>query len=172
MREIIRAYTVSIADVATGKELSLEIEDMAPPLIQDIKDPFHGGGMPGPVNVPLGGQLTEARFKLASWNRNILKQIGKAPGERVRTTMRGAAVSEVDASTTPVMIVLDGRVSEADPDRWTRGQRSGIDYMVDAIVYYKHVVGNELVHEIDFLNFRQIVNGSDQLADVRAALAF
>lgn len=180
MREIIRAFTVSIATVngggavaeTTGKALSLEIEEMALPLIRDVKDAFHGGGMPGPVNVPLGIQLSEARFKLTSVNRHVIGLTGKAPGQRDRVTMRGAAVSEVDGSTTPLMCVLDGRVSEPEPDRWQRGQRSGVDYLVDSIVYYKLVIGQQLTHEIDFLNFRQVVNGIDQLADVRGALAF
>lgn len=172
MRDMIRAFTGSIAGHTTGRQMHIEIEEITPPLINDVTDEFTGGGMPGQVAVPLGIQLTDARLKLTTWNATVLRRVAQGVGLRDTFTFRGAAKSEVDGTTKPVIIVMEGRLGEANPDTWTRGERSGIEFTISTIVYYKLVINDEEIYEIDFLNGIQKRGGVDELADTRSALGF
>lgn len=161
MRDILRAFTGSIATVVSAKTMAIEIEEIQPPLVGDITDDFHGGGMPGPVAIPLGVQLTDASFKTTSWNADIIRRAGLAEGQRDVITFRGAAVNETDGQAKPIVMTIDGRLSEADVDAWSRGSRSGVGWTISTITFYKLSINDKIIHEIDFLNMRRYVNGVD-----------
>ena len=172
MRNIIRQFSGSIANVNTSKQLAIEIEEIMPPLPQDITEDFHGGGMPGPVAIPLGIQLSDASMKLVGWNVDMLKQVGLAPGKTSIFSLRGAAKSEVDEATHSILMGIEGRVTEPSPDAWTRGSLSGITYGISSIRYYKLVWDNETIHEISMTTGAQIVDGENQLREFNDALGF
>ncbi|MEL6785343.1 MAG: phage major tail tube protein, partial [Pseudomonadota bacterium] len=51
---------------------------------------------------------------------------------------------------------------------WSAGSKSGVEYPITSISYYKLVVDGEVVHEIDMVNLIQIVDGEDQMKEHRA----
>ncbi|XWN29771.1 MAG: phage major tail tube protein [Devosia sp.] len=150
--------------------MALEIETITPPMIGDLTDDFHAGGAPASVAIPLGTTLSDASFKIASWNPDVIRRAGLAEGVRDTITFRGAAKSETDGQAQPIELVLEGRLSEAEADTWERGSRSGLTYNVRTIVFYKLKIGDKLIHELDIFGNKKIVDGVDQLADINRAL--
>ncbi|MCF3934998.1 phage major tail tube protein [Acuticoccus sp. M5D2P5] len=152
--------------------MAIEIQSITPPMIGDLTDDFHGGGMPAAVSVPLGTTLSDASFSLATWNRNVIRRVGIPIGQTDTITFRGAAVSDVTGDTKTIEIVLTGRLSEPDAAQWERGSISGVGYTVGSIIYYKLMHGDELIHEVDILNMKKIVDGVDVNAPINSALGF
>ncbi|TDA49182.1 phage major tail tube protein, partial [Burkholderia pyrrocinia] len=59
--------------------------------------------------------------------------------------------------------------SEYDPGSWKPGSTSELKYTAE-LTYYKAEIDGSVICEIDVLNMIRIIDGVDQLADVRKAL--
>ena len=84
-------------------------------------------------------------------------------------TLRGALQSE-DGTVRAAVIHLRGRIKEIDYGTWKTGEKVPMKAMV-SVWYYKLEHGGETIHEIDVDNMTRIINGVDQLAELRTALA-
>ncbi|MHA1524241.1 MAG: phage major tail tube protein [Alphaproteobacteria bacterium] len=163
MKHILRGFNAFVEGVSTH----LEIEELTPPLPTDNMEDFVVGGQA--VGIPIGHEALEASFKLTSWNTDVMKRMGLAPGVTSRVTFRGQTVSEVDGATQEIVIIIVGRINP-NPDSWNAQGKSGIEYSIGSIAYFKHSVDNVVVHEVDVVNMIRIVDGVDQWTDRRSAL--
>ena len=89
-------------------------------------------------------------------------------GEHVPFTLRGALRSE-DATVKAVVCQIRGRIKEIDFGTWKPGEKAPMKAAV-AVRYYKLELDGAVLHEVDVENMIRIVNGVDQLAEIRTAL--
>lgn len=151
-----------------GRGYAGNVEELSPPKLTMKTDEFRNGGMDGPVEVEMGMDKLEASFSLTKYDAEVLKLFGLAPGNIKPITFRGSLAGE-DGVEKPVVINMTGMLKEMDPGSWKPGEKASLKGSL-ALRYYKHTIGNEVVHEIDVPNMIRIVNGVDQLAVTRKNL--
>jgi hypothetical protein len=69
----------------------------------------------------------------------------------------------------PILINMTGRIYTLDPGEWKAGDRSMLTHRV-ALAYYKETIDGNVVHEIDVVNMKRIINGVDQMESIRTAI--
>lgn len=150
-----------------GSSLHLEIDELTPPAIKDKLEELRVAGIG--LDAPLGFEKLEAGAKLFTRNPDIMAKMGLAPGRRIRSTFRGHTVSELDGTSQAEIITMEHRIS-GTPDAWKNGDKSGLDYSLNSIMFYQHTVNDRLLHKIDPQNYVFLVDGVDQWAEARAGL--
>ncbi|MEM9734180.1 MAG: phage major tail tube protein [Pseudomonadota bacterium] len=163
MREIIRFFSAW----AEGESYHLDIEEAQVPGLEDATEDYRGGGMLADFDVVHGLVKLEASMIMTSFAKSLLKKAGLAAGKINTVTMRGSMSSEFEEGSKSVVATVRGRIN-AKPKPWSAGSKSGVEYPITSISYYKLVVDGELVHEIDMVNLIQIVDGEDQMKEHRA----
>jgi len=151
-----------------GRGYAGNCEEVTLPKLTIKTDEFRGGGMDAPLKIELGMEALECSFSLTSYDANIPKLVGLAPGNSKPLTFRGSVVSE-DGTEVPVIINVTGNITELDYGSWKPGDKATIKGTV-ALSYYKHTINGEVIHEIDVPNMIRTVNGTDQLKQTRANL--
>ncbi|MEO6680257.1 MAG: phage major tail tube protein, partial [Pseudomonas sp.] len=96
------------------------------------------------------------------------KYFGLADGTAFNATFRGAFKGQKGA-VTAVVATLRGRLKEVDLGDWKAGDPAEIKHAI-AVVYYKLEIDGRLMYEIDMVAGVQVIDGKDQLAEVRSAL--
>ncbi|CAM5399340.1 hypothetical protein AFEL58S_02010 [Afipia felis] len=150
-----------------GSSLHLELDELTPPAITDKVEELRVAGMG--VDVAMGLEKLEASTKLFTRNPDVMAKMGLAPGKRIRSTFRGHTVSELDGSSQAEIITMEHRVS-GKSDAWKGGDKSGIEYTLNSIMFYQHTINDRLLHKIDPQNFTCIVDGVDVWKEAREAL--
>jgi len=141
-------------------------EEVQLPALNIIEEDFRAGGMDSPIGLDMGIEKLETSFKIAGFASVVLKQFGLAEGQETQLTARGSLES-LDGTKTPVVVQMRGKIKTAEPDAWQGGQKSGWSFTV-SLRYYKFDQNGETIHEIDVLNMKRVINGTDQLAQHRA----
>ena len=126
------------------------------------------GGMDAPAEVDMGMEKLECSFETSAVDAGLLRSWGLGPGNLVPLSFRGALEGE-DGTVTPVVATVRGVVKEIDWGTWKPGEKSPLKCAV-AVRYYKLDHGGATLHEIDVDNMVRIVDGTDRLAEQRAAL--
>jgi P2 family phage contractile tail tube protein len=70
---------------------------------------------------------------------------------------------------TAVVATLRGRLKEVDLGDWKAGDAAEIKHAV-SVTYYKLEIDGRLMYEIDMVAGIQVIDGKDQLLEVRQAL--
>lgn len=151
-----------------GRGHAGKVDELNPPKLTLKTEEHRAGGMDAPVELDMGMEKLETDFTLSSFDKEVLKQFGLAPGSQIPLTIRGALESE-DGTVTPVIINLRGKIKELDFGSWKPGDKAQLKAVV-ALRYYKLTHGQDVVHEIDAEGMIRTVNGVDQLAGQRTAL--
>lgn len=151
-----------------GRGHAGSIEELTPPKLTLKTEEFRAGGMDASVEVDMGMEKLEASFSLASYDSGVLKLFGLVQGGHVPLTIKGGLES-VNGWIKPVVIQLRGKIKEIDEGNWKPGDKASLKVSM-AVVYYKRTVNGEDIHEIDVEGFKRVIDGVDQLAEMRAAL--
>lgn len=151
-----------------GRGYAGDVGELTPPKIAIKTDEHRAGGMDAPVDVDMGMEKLDGGFSLTKYCPEALKLVGLADGQTVPLVFRGAAQSD-DGTVTPIRIVMRGKVKEVDKGTWKPGEKANLAFKINCR-YYREEVDGEVIHEIDIDNFVRIINGVDQLADMRDAL--
>lgn len=141
------------------------VAELTPPKLTLKTEEFRGGGMDAPVSLDMGMEGLSADLSLAEWDPGLLKTFGV---EGTRITMRGAFKDHAGA-VSGVVITLTGKAKEIDQGSWKPGDDAKLKVSV-VCTYYKMEVDGATIHEIDVVNMKRIIGGTDQLAEVRKAL--
>ncbi len=165
MQDILRFFTAYVE----GESQHLDIEEAQIPAIADAVESYRGGGMWSELDVAHGLEKLEASFALTSIAQKIMVLAGLAPGKVREITFRGSLASEIDGSTKDVLATVRGRINQK-PKAWQAGGKTGVEYPIGSITYYKLIIGGELVDEYDLVNMSLIVDGEDQLKEHRSNL--
>lgn len=138
------------------------------PKLKIKTDDHRAGGMDAPVKMDLGMEALEAAFQMSTMERDVLKFFGLADATAFNGIFRGA-FRDMKGATKAVAATFRGMLSEMDPGDWKPGEKVDAKFTV-SLTYYKLEIDGAVVHEIDVLGMVRIVNGVDQLAEIRKAI--
>ena len=158
----------NISMFVDGRGYAGQVDEVVLPKLTVKTEEFRAGGMDGVVEIDQGMEKMESTLTTASIDETLLQQWGVIQGEHVPLTLRGALRSE-DATVRAVVCQLRGRIKEIDFGTWKPGEKAPMKAMV-AVRYYKLELGGTVLHEVDVENMIRIVNGTDQMAEMRTAL--
>ena len=126
------------------------------------------GGMDAPVEIDMGLEKLEASWSMDSVDADLLRRWGLHAGEQTPCVFRGALQSE-DGAVKAVAATCRGVLREVEFGDWKPGEKAALKCTM-AVRRYQLEIDGETVHDIDVANMVRIVDGTDQLAEQRAAL--
>jgi P2 family phage contractile tail tube protein len=150
-----------------GRGFAGRVEEVTLPKLTLKTEEYRGGGMDAAVEIDLGMEKLECELTVNEYDPKLFALLGLQPGKQVNISLRGAMDSE--GNVIPVAVSLTGSWKEIDMGSWKAGEKASIKVTVSAR-YYQLKINNESVIEIDVVNMVRMINGEDQLADVRAAI--
>jgi len=141
-----------------------------PPLGRKMES-YRGGGMNGPVKADLGFSDDGIQFEWKTGGLDLiaLRQFGAVNASGIALRFAGAFQRDDTGDVSAVEVVMRGRhetieMGDAQPGEDTEHS------ITTTCSYYKLIVDNEDIIEIDLLNFIEQVNGVDILEKQRAAI--
>lgn len=136
------------------------------PTIAIKADDYDAGGLAAPVPIDTGTmEKMDAEITLAEYNTAVLGLFGNPDAS---LTLRGAQEDDPN-SAEPVIVTMRGLFEKIDPGSWKKGAQTAAKCTV-SLKYLKVTIGGTAVIEIDAVNMKRIINGTDQLAAIRRAL--
>lgn len=163
-RNIIKQMTVSV----DGRGYAGQVMEYTPPVLTLATEEHRAGGMDAPITLDMGMEALTTSFVLRAYDAEILRQFGVSEGNTVPFVGRGAMQS-YDGTWRPTVHTMRGKVTSLDRGTWQPGQVASMTVNM-ALDYYREEHDGSLVHEIDPINMIRTVNGTDLMADLRAAL--
>ncbi|KVN24452.1 phage tail protein [Burkholderia pyrrocinia] len=151
-----------------GRGFAGRSTEVSPPKLKLKTEDYRAGGMDAPTKVDQGMEALQAGFTMGSIERDVLKFFGLADQSAFNGTFRGA-FRDTKGKVKAVAMVMRGMLSEFDPGSWKPGSMSEVKYTAE-LTYYKMEIDGAVIHEIDVLGMTRVIDGVDQLADVRKAL--
>lgn len=151
-----------------GRGYAGKVTEFDPPKLTVKTEEYRAGGMDAPVEVDMGMEKLGAMLTLADIDAGSLKLFGISKGARTPMTLRGGQQGR-GGKVEPLAHFLRGRVKEVDWGTWKPGELSPVKLTV-ALDYYKFELDGKTVHEIDVEGMIRIVDGVDQLEEMRKAL--
>ena len=141
-----------------------------PPLGRKM-EAYRGGGMNGPVKADLGFSDDGIQFEWKTGGLDLisLRQFGAVNAAGIGLRFAGSFQQDDTGEVSAVEVVLRGRhetieMGDAQPGEDTEHS------ITTTCIYYKLIVDNEEIIEIDLLNFIEKVNGVDMLEKQRTAI--
>lgn len=150
-----------------GRGYAGRAEEVTPPKLTIKTEELRAGGMDAPISIDLGMEKLECGFSLVEYDPNLMQQFGLISGNAVQVTLRGALVD--DETATPMTIQMRGMYTELDFGTFKAGDKSTLKCNVACRYYSLTIDGTQLI-EIDVDNMVRNINGTDQMAEIRAAL--
>jgi hypothetical protein len=144
------------------------VAEFNPPKLAPVVREYKAGGMGAEVAIPMGAvEKLEASFTLTGYDPDVLAAFSVVPGRLVPLRFTGG-MYDYDGTCRPIEITMRA-VLAFEPDAWKPTEAS--DLKINAMIhYYKMDVDGRTVHEIDPVNLVAVINGTDQLQSMRAAL--
>ncbi|WP_321367922.1 phage major tail tube protein [uncultured Desulfuromusa sp.] len=150
-----------------GRGQAGKIEEFTPPKLTIKTEGFRAGGMDTEAKHDMGMEPLEASATLQSYDAQLFKLFGLTKGSNHPLTGRGAI--DRDGTIVPVLINMRGTLTEIDQGSWKPGDKGAVKLKWE-LTYFKQSIDGAVVHEIDVENMIRIIDGTDQLADQRAAI--
>jgi P2 family phage contractile tail tube protein len=151
-----------------GRGYAGQVDEFNAPKLTLQTEEFRAGGMDMPIDITMGMEKMACDFSLKAYDKNVLALFGVTEGSRVPLVAR-EALESYDGTVTQVVHTLRGKITEVDPGTSKPGELPLLKFTL-SLTYYKMQHGDTVVHEIDAENMVRIINGSDTLAAIRAAL--
>lgn len=126
-----------------------------------------GGGMDAPTAIDMGMEAMRAEVTLAEWSADAVTLIGN----RKRLVLRPVALGETDFEATSIVATIGGRWSGASFADLKPGTDTPVTLTLEAD-YVRMVMDGVELFEIDVLAGKRVINGTDQLKSIRAAMGF
>lgn len=169
MRHILQGFTMFL----DGLDFGIDTEEVDLPIPTPLTQEYRGGGMDLGMNQPMAAiEALEATVKMAGHNPEIMKRMALRPGRTTRITFRGGVLQEVDGAIVPHVCVVEGSINGGTRDRWQRGEKSGVEFVVNGIKYFRYEVASDVVHELQAWPPKRVVNGVNQLQELQTALGY
>lgn len=169
MRHILQGFTMSIG----GSDFGYDTDTIELPNPTPLTQEYRGGGMDLGVNQPMAAlEPLEATIKMLGHNPEIMKLMARGPGRTSRLTFRGAVLDEPSGSYITHIAIVEGCPNFGSRDEWKRGEQSGLQFIVNGIVYYRYEAGSDLIHEVQAWPPKRFINGVDEIAGINQALGY
>ena len=135
------------------------------PALKLLTGSHRGAGMDAPIDIDLGmeGMMSELTF--AEWAPELITMIGT----RTRLVLRPGEMGEQDFSAVGFAATLAGRVTVVDPGNLKGGEEAPLK-LTQSVDYYRLQREGEELFEIEVENGKRVIDGVDQLADLRRAM--
>lgn len=159
-------YLRNVNVYVDGRGFAGQFEELQLPKLTLQTEEYRGGGMDAPVELDLGMEKLEAQLTVNQYNPKVFALLGLVPGNIVNITARGAL--DEDGTITPVVVTLNGAWKEIDMGSWKPGEKAANTFQIACRYYLLSIAGTPTV-EIDVPNMKRVIQGVDQLAEIRAA---
>ncbi len=151
-----------------GQGYAGRVEELTLPKLTRKTEEYRAGGMNAPIELDMGMEKLEADFTLCEYNEDVLRLWGVLDHAEIGMRFKGS-IQAGDGKVTAIEVVLRGRWREVDMGAWKAGDVAKMKVMV-ALSYYKYVSDGQEVIEIDVPGMIEKVNGTDRMAEHRAAI--
>lgn len=151
-----------------GNSYHGQVNELEQPKLALKLEEYRAGGQIGAVKVNLGLEPLETTLKMGGFMTEFLKKFGSNI-DGVPLRFMGAYEQDDTGEVTSIEIVMRGRFGEIDSGTAKVGDDTEQSYTVP-LSYYKVIENGSEIIEIDMLNSIFIVNGTDRLAEHRAAI--
>ena len=145
------------------------VDEYTPPVLASQVEDYRAGGMDTSVAVEMGQEKMEASFKISSISPEVLRLWGVAPGTTVPLIVRGALEDIGTNEITVEKFTQRGTIRSVEWDAITPGAKAGLTFTMD-VREFQYELNGSVIHDIDVLNMKRIVNGVDRLEQLRAAI--
>jgi P2 family phage contractile tail tube protein len=147
-----------------------EVQKIDLPKLTRKMEAHRGGGMNGEADIDLG---IEGPMKLtqtyAGFMKDIFKTWGIAKADGVLLRFAGSYQRDDTAEIDAVEVTVRGRQKEIDPGSSEAGSKTEFKSEMTC-TYYKLTINGSILIEIDTVNFVEIVDGIDRIAEHRTAI--
>lgn len=144
------------------------IAQLTLPKLTEKMEEHRGGGMDAPIEVALGHEKLESSAELADLDPRVVGLWGLAPGMVKPFTFKGFLQGETGGDRA-CECHTRGRIKELDMGDWKPGELAKLTFGM-SLRYYKLVIGDVTLIEIDVLAGIRVINGVDQNVAMRQAL--
>lgn len=169
MRHILQGYTMFI----DGTDFGIDTEEVELPLPTPVTQEYRGGGMDLGMQMPMSAiEALEVTVKMAGHNPDIMRRMALAPGRITRVTFRGGVLRELDGGIAAHVCIVEGSINGGSRDRWQRGEKGGVEFVINGIRYLRYEADTQVIHELAVWPPTRIINGINQLAALNAALGY
>ena len=135
-----------------------------------INDTLDGAGILGEIEDPVTGQFESATmsFTWSCLNKSFLKLMNTTKPRQL--TLR-ASLQCMDTATGqtdyyPCKIVVRGKAKTVNFGKAEKAKKMECETEIE-VMYFKVVLNNSTLFELDKLNFKFVVNGQDMRAKIR-----
>lgn len=150
-----------------GRGYAGRVDEVTVPKLSLKMEEHRAGGMDAPVEIDMGMEKLESELTFAEYDKELFRLFGLTDGKIVSFTLRGGMQGGGD--TEAVVINLRGQMKELDAGSWKAGDKTTLKCSV-ALSYYKLTIDGEELVEIDVENMIRVINGVDQMAEMRKAI--
>lgn len=148
-----------------GRGFAGNLKEVKLPDLNLKLEQFRAGGMDAPVSLDKGMEELVTTFSTTKHCSETLGLLGVRKNEGVQFTVK-ASLESYNGTVTPVTVNMVGTITKIAPTAWTEGGEASTGYTVN-LSYYKYTQDGSVVHEIDVLNMKRVINGTDQLVEHR-----
>lgn len=160
---ILRNCTIFVDRVSKiGQASEIEL-----PVPKEKVEELRNAGMVMPIEIKLGYEKLEMKFKLTAFDPQVMKLFGLKPGSVTEFMATGALVDE-DGTTHSGVAYVRGFLREAKADGWKPGDKKNENDYEVSVRYYKLEIDGEPILEMD--PFFVSIGGVSQTDDIRRAL--
>lgn len=151
-----------------GISFAGDVPELSLPKISVKTEPYRGGGMDAEIEMDVGMEKLEASFSTNGVRKEAMKFFGLADGTAFNASFRGSFRGQ-KGEFIGVVATLRGMLKELDPGSWKPGDKAEFKYTV-AATYYKLEIDGSVIYEFDPVNGVRVINGVDQLQQMRSQL--
>lgn len=164
--ELVNAFNVYL----DGTKLIGVSGEVELPELEALTETLDGAGILGEMDTPATGHFGSAKIKIpfAVLHEDVFKLIDTT--SPVNLTLRGSMQCQDPSTGTtdyyPLKIVLRGKATTTTLGVLSKGKKGEPEIELE-ISYIKVTVNNSSALELDKLNFKYVLNGTDMLTKIR-----
>jgi P2 family phage contractile tail tube protein len=169
MRHILQGFTMFL----NGSDYGIDTEEVELPIPTPLTQEYRGGGMDLGLAQPMAAiEALQVTVKMAGHSPDIMKRMALAPGRTTRIHFRAGVLTEQTGNIVSHVCIVEGSINGGSRDRWQRGEKGGVEFVVNGIIYLRYEADNDIIHELQAWPPKRVINGNDQLAQLNAALGY
>lgn len=152
-----------------GESYIGEVTSVSLPKLSRKMEEYLAAGMNGPIEVDFGNEKLEMEWTAGGLMPGALTQYGATSHNATVLRFAGAYQNDDTGEVSAVEIIVRGRHREIDMGDAKVGEDTEHKFTTTCS-YYKLVVNNETLIEMDFANLKEVIGGKDRLSNIRSAI--
>lgn len=163
LNEIIRDFVLfNGADRMVGR-----VTKFKPPSLEISNEQFRGAGMDAPMPVDMGMNALMTSFTVIGVSKGLLSSFGMISGVAgPKVNVRAAAINPLTGISVPIIYTMQGMCTKCETGDLEPG-KGGETSVEMHLTYYALIHSGMPVHTIDVANGIRMINGVDQLLQMR-----